>query len=160
MPQMLLPIFPSDVAYLTPDLAVQTKDGVVSYFNGMMAIFRHSEADVRTFRMITSQFCCENVVKQVDIARVFKIPEITVKRAVKLYREKGPQGFYAPRNARGPAVLTAEVLKQAQVLVDEDHGVAEVADRLGIKRNTMAKAVAAGRLHVAKKKLQSTAQGS
>jgi DNA invertase Pin-like site-specific DNA recombinase len=132
-------------------LAVQKKDGRVVYFNGSMAVFNHPESDIRTFRMITSQFCCEGIVKQETIARVFKIPKITVKRAVKLYRDTGAQGFYEKRKTRGPAVLTADVINTAQSLLDEGGEVAGVADELGIKRNTMVKAVAAGRLHVVKK---------
>lgn len=152
MPQMMLPFFPEDAVYLSPELAVQKRDGRVVYFNASMAVFSHADNDIRTFRMITSQFCCDGLVKQATIARVFKIPEITVKRAVKLYRAKGPEGFYEKRKTRGPAVLTSDVIKRAQGLLDEGRGVAEVADELSIKRNTMTKAVAAARLHVVEKK--------
>ena len=82
----------------------------------------------------------------------FGVPLITVKRAVKRYREQGPRGFYLPRKTRGAAVLTAEVLAQAQQLLDEGIEIAEVADRLEIKRDTFKKAVRAGRLHRGAKK--------
>jgi hypothetical protein len=152
MPQMMLPIFPEDAVYLTPELAVQKRNGRVFSFNGSMAVFNHAENDLRTFRMITSQFCCDGIVTQAAVARVFKIPEITVKRAAKLYREKGTQGFYEKRKTRGAAVLTDDVIKKAQSLLDERREIAVVADELGIKRNTLTKAVAAGRLHVVEKK--------
>ena len=84
---------------------------------------------------------------QAQIARAFGVAKISIKRAVKLYREQGPKGFYAPRNTRGAAVLTASVLEQAQRLFDEGLHTPEVADRLGIKRDTLSKAVRAGRLH-------------
>jgi predicted DNA-binding protein (UPF0251 family) len=44
-------------------------------------------------------------------------------------------------------VITAAVLDQAQRLLDEGLHTPEVADRLGIKRDTLSKAVHAGRLH-------------
>jgi orotate phosphoribosyltransferase-like protein len=44
-------------------------------------------------------------------------------------------------------VLTAPVLKQAQDLLDEGLETSEVAEQLGVKRNTLAKAIGAGRLH-------------
>jgi transposase-like protein len=124
----------------------------VVYFNGSMAVFTHSESDVRTFRMITSQFCCQGTIRERDVCRVFKVPPITVKRAVKLFREKGAAGFYEKRKTRGPAVLTVSVMEAAQALLDEGVAVSKVADDLGVKRNTMAKAVSAGRLHVNVKK--------
>ncbi len=71
---------------------------------------------------------------------------------MKRYREEGPKGFYTPRKRRGPAVLTPAVLAQAQQLFDGGLETADVADQLGIKRDTLRKAVSAGRLHKAVKK--------
>lgn len=90
--------------------------------------------------------------KQSDIARAFGVSLISVKRAVKCYREKGPEGFYAERRRRGPAVLTTQVLALAQELFDEGGSVPEVAKQLDVKRDTLAKAVAAGRVHPRPKK--------
>jgi hypothetical protein len=59
---------------------------------------------------------------------------------------------YTPRKRRGPAVLTPAVLGQAQQLLDEGLETPQVADRLGIKRDTLRKAVRAGRLHKPVKK--------
>jgi hypothetical protein len=50
-------------------------------------------------------------VKQSDLVRVFGVSAISVKRAVKLYEEAGPGGFWRPRPTRGAAVLTSEVLR-------------------------------------------------
>ena len=152
MPQMQLPLFPDGVTHITPELAFCKQDGRVSYFNGQMPVFIHDEDDIRTFRMITSQFCVNGNAKQSEIARAFGITVISVKRAVKRYREQGPKGFYAPRRTRGPAVLTPPVLTQAQALLDEGLSVAQVAQRLELKSNTLAKAVRAGLLHQGVKK--------
>jgi transposase-like protein len=155
MPQMQLPIFPNGVTHITPELAFKKEGGRVTYFNGSMPVFVHDDTDIRTFRMITSQFCVNGSAKQSEVARAFGITLINVKRAVKLYREQGAQGFYAPRRVRGQAVLIPTVLKAAQQGLHEGQSIAEVADELDIKRNTLAKAVRAGHLHVsAKKKIQ------
>ena len=77
---------------------------------------------------------------------------ISVKRAVKCYREQGAEGFYAEPRRRGPAVLTAPVLAEAQGLLDDGLVVSEVAERLEVKRDTLAKAIRAGRLHKPTKK--------
>jgi transposase len=84
--------------------------------------------------------------------RAFGVTKISLKRAVKRYREEGPKGFYTPRKRRGPAVLTPVVLTEAQQLLDEGLEPSEVADRLDIKRDTLSKAVRAGRLHKPVKK--------
>jgi transposase-like protein len=152
MPQTQLPFFSEGVTHITPMLAFCKQDGRVTYFNGNMPVFVHDEADRDSFRMITAQFCESGNAKQSDIARTFGVPPISVKRAVKLYRKHGPKGFYAQRKTRGPAVLTPPVLEKAQQLLDEGLETPEVAERLGIKRDTLSKAVRAGRLHKHAKK--------
>jgi transposase len=156
---MQLPIFPHGVTHITPELAFRKEDGRVTYFNGQMPVFVHDEEDMRTFRMITSQFCVNGNAKQSEIARAFGTTLISVKRAVKRYREQGPQGFYAPRRTRGPGVLTPPVLAQAQALLDEGLSVVAVAARLELKSNTVAKAVRAGRLHQGAKKKRTQPSG-
>jgi hypothetical protein len=151
MPQMMLPIFPDDVIYLSPDLAVKKQDGRIVYFNGMMPVFTHDENDIQSFQMITSQFCCNGIVKQADIVRAFGVTDISVMRAVKCYRELGVKGFYAPKKTRGAAVLTSTVIEQAQSLLDAGRVIPDVASELGLKRDTLAKAVRDGRLHQQKK---------
>jgi len=156
MPQMHLPFFPDGVEHITPELAFEKRDGQVTYFNGHMPVFIHAERDIATFRMITAQFCINGNAKQADISRAFGITLISVKRAVKLYREKGVAGFYEEPNRRGPAVLTEAVLKQAQGLLDGGLESSEVAEELAVKRNTLDKAIRAGRLHKRAKKKTST----
>jgi transposase len=152
MPPVQLPFFPEGVTHITPLLAFCLEDGRVTYFNGNMPVFAHDPGDIATFRMITAQFCVNGATKQAEIAKAFGIPLVTVKRAVKRYRQQGPKGFYAQRKTRGPAVLTAAVLAEAQGLMDEGLESAEVAERLGIKSDTLSKAVRAGRLRQRAKK--------
>jgi len=152
MPQMQFPFFPEGVTHITPLLAFSRQDGRVTYFNGDMPVFVHDAEDIDSFRMITAQFCVNGNTKQVDIIRAFGISKISIKRAVKLYREMGPKGFYAKRKTRGPAVLTLPVLEQAQQLLDKGLETPEVADQLGIKCDTLSKAIRAGRLHKRAKK--------
>ncbi len=147
MPQMQLPFFPEGVTHITALLAFGVEDGRITYFNGSMPVFVHDQDDLASFRMITAQFCVNGQVKQSAVAQAFGIPKITIKRAVKRYREAGPKGFYRPRQSRGAAVLTAPVLAEAQQLLDEGLAPWEVAERLGVKPDTLSKAVRSGRLH-------------
>lgn len=154
MPQLHLPLFPAGVTHVTDELAFEKRDGRITYFNGHMPVFVHAEDDVATFRMITSQFCENGYAKQCDIVRAFGVTSISVKRAVKLYRERGTRGFYAPRVSRGPAVLTASVTAEIESLLIEGVSLGEVAQRLELKLDTLHKAVKAGRIRpVAKKKI-------
>ena len=154
MPQLHLPMFPAGVTPITDELAFERRDGKIAYFNGQIAVFVHAEDDVATFRMITSQFCAHGHARQCDIIRAFGVTSISVKRAVKLYRERGVKGFYAPRASRGAAVLTAGVVAEIESLLVEGASLGEVAQKLGLKLDTLRKAVSAGRIRpIAKKKI-------
>jgi len=152
MPQIQLPFFPEGVTHITPLLGFCVEDGRVTYFNGSMPVFAHDRDDVATFRMVTAQFCVNGNARQAEIAKVFGIPKVTVKRAVKRYREEGPRGFYVPCKTRGAAVLTPDVLAEAQGLLDEGLETVDVARRLEILPDTLSKAVRAGRLRKCAKK--------
>jgi len=157
MPQIQLPLFAEGMTNITNELGFKKEDGRVVYFNGHLPVFMHDEDDIQTFRMITSQFIITGLAKQRDISETFGVPLITVKRAVRVYREKGPKGFYAPRRRRGAVVLTEEVVRRAQELLDEEIPVSEIGQTLHIKVNTLNKALHAGKLHrVVKKKSEQT----
>lgn len=152
MVQRQLPMFPEGSILVTHDLAVEKRDGRVTYFYGTLPVFTHDENDDASFQMITAQFYNNGYVKQMDIVRAFGVTPISVKRAVKRYKEEGVQGFYAQKNTRGAAVLTDGVLKQAQQLLSGGQEPCDVADQLNIKRDTFNKAIRAGRLHKNSKK--------
>lgn len=154
MPQIQLPIFPYGVTHITNELAFQKVDDQVTYFNGSMPIFIHAANDTKTFRMITSQFCVSGAAKIVEISKAFGVPEISVKRAVKLYRAEGPSGFFKKRRGRTHVVLTPLVLKSAQDLLNQFVDLRQVAERLGINFDTLRKAVSNGRLQKVEKKLR------
>ena len=152
MPQLQLPLFPDGVTYITNQLAFRRQAGQVTYFNGHMPVFSHADSDIATFRMITSQFCVTGHVKQSEIIRAFGVTSISVKRSVKIYREKGPKGFYAPRVTRGPAVLVEDVVSEIEGLLAGGATPAEVATTLGVKLNTIQKAIREGRIRAPVKK--------
>ena len=144
---MQLPVFPVGVKHITAELGVAKQDGLVTYFNGHMVVFQHQESDIRSFRMITGQFCVTGACRQAQIVRAFGVPALAVKRAVKRYRTQGPEGFYRPPPVRGAIVLRPAVLAQAQVLLAQGQGVSQVAEGLGLKADTVRKALRTGRLH-------------
>jgi len=153
MPQLHLPLFPQGATEITARLGFRRDGGQIIYYDGSgLPMFIHAESDLASFRMITSQFCVSGHVKQAQIARVFGIPLVTVKRSVKRYREEGARGFYVERKTRGAAVLTEAVLVDVQQRLDDGLSVKEVAERLDLKKDTLDKAVRAGRLHVLKKR--------
>jgi hypothetical protein len=153
MPQLQLPIFPAGVTEINSRIAVQKEAGRVCYIHGHLPVFQHEEQDVRSFRMFTSQMIATGSVKPKEIVQTFGVPMITVKRYVKLYREQGAKGFYAPQPRHSSAsVLKGPVLEQAQQLLDAGGSVPEVAAELKVLTNTLHKAVRAGRLRGAQKK--------
>jgi hypothetical protein len=151
MPQLQLPIFSEGLTPINEDLAFQRQDGQVIYFHGLLPVFQHAENDLRSFRMFTSQLIANGIVRQRDIENVFHVPLATVKRYMKVHREKGAGGFFQVPRRRSANVLTAEVRQKAQALLDEGASVPDVSLAVGVRGDTLRKAIRAGRLHQFKK---------
>ena len=148
MPQVQMPFFPQGVTHINAMLAFANQAGKVAYVTGNLQIYTHEENDSVAFKMITAQFCANGMAKQAEIVRAFGVPSLAVKRAVKLFRQEGTRGFYKPRKRRSAAVLTPEVCAQVQALLDSGLTITAVAEQKDIKRDTLSKAVRAGRLRV------------
>ncbi|MBU0943502.1 MAG: helix-turn-helix domain-containing protein [Proteobacteria bacterium] len=153
MPQLQLPMFPKGITLINANLGFVTQDNTVTYIYGSLPIFSHAADDLKTFRMFTSQLYINGSASQAEICRAFGVSRISVKRSVKLYREKGMAGFYAEPKHRGAAVLTAPVLDKIQELLDAEQSIPAIADQLGLKADTLRKAVQVGKLHKPQKKV-------
>jgi transposase len=157
MPQLRRPLFPSGATVISAVLSFCRTDDTVTYFHCDMPVFSHGKDDRAAFRLITAQLHITSGVKQVDLAQAFGISNITVKRAVKLYRSSGAAGFFAERISRGATVLTEPVMQQAQSQLDAGLAPRAVAILLAIKPDTLMKAIRAGRLRILVKKTIKTA---
>ncbi len=96
--------------------------------------------------MFTAQLICQGACRQVDIMRAFGVSKTSVIRSVNTYRTGGVNAFYAPRATRGASVMTPEVTTQAQQLLLAGWSRREVAEQLGLKLDTLRKAIKQGRL--------------
>jgi len=96
--------------------------------------------------MFTAQLCDQGACTQAQIIRVFGISKNSVLRSVEKYRREGINGFYRPRRGHSGQVMTAEVTGQAQRLLDLGHARKEVAKQLGLKYDTLRKAIKQGRI--------------
>ncbi len=152
MPQTLLPIFSSDSTSVNEIIYVQKKDGMIYYFHGCLPVFSHAEEDLKSFRLITSSLVVNGSCTQMDIVRAFNISKVSMKRYVKKYREGGAEAFFnKPKKRRNP-VLKKEVVLRVEELLNEGKSVNDVADELGIRRDTLKKGIKSGRVKITKKK--------
>lgn len=118
---------------------------------GVHPIGRHATDDRRMFQVLTSQLIDSDACTQAEVIRAFGVPKASVARAVRRYREGGVGAFFARRRGRrGGTVLTPAVLEEAQRLLYEEYGRAEVAKELGVKPDTLGKAITDGRLREAR----------
>ena len=82
-------------------------------------------------------------------------------RSVRKLRIEGLEGFIQPRQGRrGGTVFTPEVLSLAQQLLNDRYGRRDVADELGIRQDTLRKAINSGRLIELEKRPQVTDKSS
>jgi transposase len=146
IPQALLPLIADGAKRISDVIGVVRQNGQWTYFCGIRPVFQHAENDRRSFRMITAQLICLGACRQVDIMRAFGVSKNSVIRSVAKYRAGGVQAFYEPRAPRGASVMTPEVTARAQQLLWAGRSRKEVAQELGLKFDTLRKAIQQGRL--------------
>lgn len=146
MTQIWLPVFPKGINEINDILAYVNEGDNIVYYSGMMPVFTHEKDDIPSFRLILSQFYVNGNATQAELVRAFGIPPVTLKRAVKLYREKGIKAFYEPQKRGGARVLTPNIVSEIESLLDDNKEIAEVAKQLGIKKDTITKGIQQGRI--------------
>jgi len=147
VPQMLLPLIPDGANQINDLLSVVQEGGYWTYFLGSRPVFSHTESDLASFRMFTAQLISQGTCRPREIIKAFGVSSNSVNRSVKKYHEEGVQAFYNSRRGRGATVITKDVSEKAQQLLDAGCSRKDIAQRLGIKTDTLRKAIAAGRLH-------------
>lgn len=146
MPQGILPIFPLGTTCINDVLSFDLRDDLVTYYNGLMPVFSHQKDDIQTFRLILSQFFINGNATQAELIRATGIPSITLKRAVKKYREEGSKGFFTEPKRGGPRVLTPDVVSEVEKLLEEGLEENDIAMQLNLKLDTLKKAIRQGRI--------------
>ena len=149
VPQALLPLIPAGATQVNELISVVREDQEWTYFCGVQPVFRHADDDRPSFRMFTAQLCCQGACTQAQIIHTFGVSKMSVLRSAEKYRREGVEGFYRPRRGRGPSVMTAEVSAQAQRLLDLGRSRRDVAEEVGVKYDTLRKAINHGRLREA-----------
>jgi transposase len=141
-----LPLIADGATPISHSVSVVRENGQWTYFSGVQPVFQHPETDRCAFRMFTAQLICQGACRQKDIVRAFGVSKNSVIRSVNRYRAGGVRAFYTPRAPRGASVITPEVAVQAQQLLGADWTAREVAQELGLKLDTLRKAMQHGRL--------------
>ena len=149
--QHQLPFFPAEALPISQGLSVVRNEGMVVYFSGLLPIFTHAEADGASFRMFIAQLCAQGSCRQADIVRALGVNKRSLIRWVNQFRAEGAASFFqgrrAPEGPRPKRVWTDDLLDQAQAFLDEGLPPPEAARRLGVKEDTMRKAILHGDLH-------------
>ncbi len=141
-----MPLIADGATPISDSISVVRQNGQWIYLCGVQPVFQHPEGDRCAFQMFTAQLICQGACRHTDIVRAFGVPKSSVIRSVNKYRAGGVRAFYAPRAKRGASVITPEVAAQAQQLLGVDWSPREVADELGLKVDTLRKAIQKGRL--------------
>jgi hypothetical protein len=141
-----LPLIADGATRINDLISVVRENGRWIYFCGTQPVFQHAENDRRAFRMFTAQLICQGAFRLTDIVRAFGVSKNSVIRSVNRYRAGGVGAFYSPRTPRGTSVITPEVVVQAQQLLATGLNPREVANELGLKPDTLRKAIQQGRV--------------
>jgi len=150
MTQLLLPLISPGITNINRRVHVFKQDNIWTYFLGEFPIYSHRVNDQRMFRMIIAQLIESGSCRQTEIINTFGVSKSSVIRAQNKLRKGGPEAFFVNRQGRnkGGTILTPEVIDKAQSLLDKGIQKKEIAEKLGVKYDTLRKAIYDGRLKV------------
>lgn len=159
MPQMILPMIPMGSTVISDLVSVVKTENKCVYFLSMYPIYSHEPDDIRSFKLVTSQLIDSGACRHRDIMNTFGVSKSSVNRALKKYREGGIEAFFRKKKGgrRGTA-LTPEKLVKAQAMLDEGMSRIEVSEELGVRKDTLRKAINDGRLNEPSKTPQQEAE--
>jgi len=116
-----------------------------------MVVYQYFSIKKKTWlHFVCSQASCiiNGTCKQSDIIKAFGVPKISVVRGVAKYRKEGPSGFFTKKKRESqPRVITSDIRDEAQRLLDEGQDPKDIAPELGVRLDTLKKAISSGRLH-------------
>jgi len=147
MTQLLLPFISPGVTQINSIVSVWQDDDRWTYFLGKFPIYSHRVDDQRMFRLTIAQLIESGSCRQTEVINAFGVSKSSVIRAQNKLRKGGSESFFIDRRGRkGGTVLTPEVLDQAQSHLDKGLPRKEIAEELGVKYDTLRKAINDGRL--------------
>ena len=146
MKQGILPLIPAGASDIGGFHSVFSDGAEVTWFQGSHPMRVHRVSDHGTQRAMMSFLHVHGGVAQSRIAAACRVHENTVRAAVRLYREKGDAGFYAPTVVRGASVMTPHIMAECRRLLLEGKSRTEVAVAAGVKKCNIDKAIQKGML--------------
>jgi hypothetical protein len=124
-------------------LACRTEGDQVIYYNGHLPVFTHAKSDLASLRLLTSQLIVQGSATQGHVAKAFGVPLVAIKRATKLYRQRGAAGFFVAKARREGSKLNTKKLEQARALLVQGQALAVVSQQTGVLTDTLRKAIGA-----------------
>jgi transposase len=159
--QLMLPAIPYGATEISDLVSVWREAQQWTYFLGTYPVYSHRADDQRMFRLVTAQLIQSGACRHKEIIETFGVSKSSVNRALKKLREQGAEAFFKRREGRGSgSVLTPQILDQAQALLDQGYSRRDLADELGVKYDTLRKAIHDGRLRETKPSDTATAKSS
>ena len=136
--QQLLPIFPKEMEFITPQLGVKEEEGTVWYLFSGAPIFSHEKDDLSSFRYITANLIVMGRCKNQDIVKVFGVSSDSVRKWKKKFKEGGKKAFFQKDNRQGHShKLTPDVLSRIQGKLNEGRSVNSIAKEEGISEGSI-----------------------
>ena len=99
------------------------------------------------FKFIAAQLIETGCCRQIEIVKTFGVAKSKVIRAQNMLRKGGAEAFFkTPRRKKKGTVFTPEILERAQDLLNHGASRRDVSEDLGVKYDTLRKAINDGRL--------------
>ena len=111
-------------------------EGMTTYYNFQLPFDQHPADDRQAMLIRIAKFSALGSATQKQLAEAYGVSVKTVRRAVKIYREKGEPGFFEKPKPRRRTVFDEEMIRKASQLLAQGYSGSRAARELGIAVST------------------------
>ena len=137
---MQLPLFPAGSRMINPSVGtILERDNTLWYLLNGLPVYTHPSDDQNKFRYITSHLVELGHCSQADIVRFFHVSLSSVQRYLKIYRDKGENGFFGGSGRAGGVryKMTPELVEKIQKRIDVGESQNSIAKKFKISEGTI-----------------------
>lgn len=159
MQQVIMNLAPAGATEINERLCFFNEQSKVTYFLYGLPIFHHTEDEKFGYRLAAGMFVGHGYCRKSEIEKTWPASLGSIKNWVRDYNEYGASALIGSKKRKSVCVVLTETIRiQAQELLNEGYSRTDVAKQLGIKYDTIRKAVKSGRLIMPENKSDTATQ--
>jgi transposase-like protein len=144
MLQYLIPHIPKTAVPLNDKLAMDRENGKICFSTIAGPVYSCDEDDKQAIRFAQGMIVSLNLASAIEVSKALGVNRSTVSRNVKIYEDRGMEGFVNSYTSHGPLKLTRSKQSTVKRLLDKGSTITAAAEKVGVTEGCIRAAIKKG----------------